>query len=382
MHDRIPVALMVNGRNQDLSIEPHETLADVLRERLGLTGLKISCDAQVCGACTVLVDGLPVSACTFLAADADGRRVRTVEGLAVDGVLSPLQQAFIDHAAFQCGFCTPGMLMAATALLDEQPQPTRDDVVDGLEGNLCRCTGYVPIVDAVLARGGRRRDEAGHHPGRASPRRSASRCRAGTASPRSPGRPASRPISTSPAWPTRGSCGARTRTPGSGRSTWRRPAAHPGVIAVVSAADLADVNLVYGHAVADHPLIAVDVVRFAGEPVVGRRGRGRGHGRGGARPDRRRLRAAAVRPRPSTPLRTMPRSSTSDPASSDPIVGSTRTSSATIRTSAPRRARRGATSTARSPTPTSSSRATTATRCATPTPWSRTRPSRPGARAG
>jgi len=151
MPDRIPVAMMVNGRDQDLSIEPNETLADVLRERLGLTGVKVSCDAQVCGACTVLVDGLPVSGCTFLAADADGRRVRTVEGLAVDGVLSPLQQAFIDHAAFQCGFCTPGMLMAATALLEDMPDPSREEVIEGLEGNLCRCTGYAPIIDAVLA---------------------------------------------------------------------------------------------------------------------------------------------------------------------------------------------------------------------------------------
>jgi carbon-monoxide dehydrogenase small subunit len=151
MHNRIPVAIVVNGRSHDLEIEPRETLADVLRDRLALTGLKVSCDAQVCGACTVLVDGLPVSGCTFLAADADGRRVRTVEGLAIDGELSPLQQAFIDHAAFQCGFCTPGMLMAATALLEEQPNPSRADVVHGLEGNLCRCTGYAPIIDAVLA---------------------------------------------------------------------------------------------------------------------------------------------------------------------------------------------------------------------------------------
>ena len=151
MHDEMVVALTVNGRIHDLSIEPRETLAEVLRERLALTGAKISCDAQVCGACTVLVDGLPVSACTILAVDADGRRVRTVEGLAEDGRLSPLQQSFIDHAAFQCGFCTPGMLMAATALLEEQPHPTREEVVHGLEGNLCRCTGYVPIVEAVLA---------------------------------------------------------------------------------------------------------------------------------------------------------------------------------------------------------------------------------------
>jgi aerobic carbon-monoxide dehydrogenase small subunit len=151
VHDVIGATLVVNGTVRNLLIEPRETLADVLRDRLGLTGLKISCDAQVCGACTVLVDGLPVSGCTFLAIDADGKRIRTVEGLADDGRLSPLQQAFIDQAAFQCGFCTPGMLMAATALLEDQPEPSRADVIHGLEGNLCRCTGYEPIVEAVLA---------------------------------------------------------------------------------------------------------------------------------------------------------------------------------------------------------------------------------------
>lgn len=150
MRDAIEIGLTVNGRRHDLRVEPRETLGDVVRDRLSLTGTKISCDAQVCGACTVLVDGLAVSACTFLAVDADGREVRTVEGLARDGVLSPLQQAFIDRAAFQCGFCTPGMLMAATALLEENPSPSRDEVVETLEGNLCRCTGYVPIIDAVM----------------------------------------------------------------------------------------------------------------------------------------------------------------------------------------------------------------------------------------
>jgi carbon-monoxide dehydrogenase small subunit len=143
--------MVVNARSRSVRVEPRETLADVLRERLGLTGLKVSCDVQVCGACTVLVDGLAVSACTYLAADAEGRDVLTVEGLARDGKLSALQQAFIDAAAFQCGFCTPGMLMAATALLAENPTPTRDEAVAGIGGNLCRCTGYVPIVDAVLA---------------------------------------------------------------------------------------------------------------------------------------------------------------------------------------------------------------------------------------
>jgi aerobic carbon-monoxide dehydrogenase small subunit len=151
VHEVLAAHLVVNGQMRDLTIEPRETLAEVLRDRLGLHGLKISCDAQVCGACTVLVDGLPVSGCTYLAIDADGRRVRTVEGLAENGELSPLQQAFIDSAAFQCGFCTPGMLMAATALLEDQPDPSREDVIHGLEGNLCRCTGYEPIVEAVLA---------------------------------------------------------------------------------------------------------------------------------------------------------------------------------------------------------------------------------------
>jgi aerobic carbon-monoxide dehydrogenase small subunit len=150
VREGVGLSFDVNGSQRSLAVEPSETLADVLRERLGLTGLKVSCDVQVCGACTVLVDGLAVSACTYLAIDADGRRVETVEGLARDGELSALQQAFIDHAAFQCGFCTPGMLMAGTALLAENPSPTRDEVVAGIDGNLCRCTGYVPIIDAIL----------------------------------------------------------------------------------------------------------------------------------------------------------------------------------------------------------------------------------------
>ena len=150
MPETVELGFAVNGRPATVRVEPRETIADVLRERLGLTGLKVSCDAQVCGACTVLVDGLAVSGCTYLAVDAAGRSIATVEGLATDGRLSPLQQAFIDEAAFQCGFCTPGMLMAATALLAENPTPTRDEVVAAIDGNLCRCTGYVPIVEAIL----------------------------------------------------------------------------------------------------------------------------------------------------------------------------------------------------------------------------------------
>jgi aerobic-type carbon monoxide dehydrogenase small subunit (CoxS/CutS family) len=151
------VELSVNGRARRLVIEPRETLAEVLRGRLALTGTKVSCDSQVCGTCTILLDGQPVSSCTLLAPDADGHEVETVEGLADQGTgaLSALQQAFIDHAAFQCGFCTPGFLMAATALLREEPHPSREQVIEALEGNICRCTGYAPIIDAVLAAAGR-----------------------------------------------------------------------------------------------------------------------------------------------------------------------------------------------------------------------------------
>jgi aerobic-type carbon monoxide dehydrogenase small subunit (CoxS/CutS family) len=154
-HQTIEVAITVNGMRHDIWIEPRETIADVVRDRLALTGTKVSCDAQVCGTCTVLVDGLPASACTFLAVDADGRRVRTVEGLAEGGAPNRLQAAFLRRNAFQCGFCTPGMLMAATALLEDDPHPSRAAVVEALDGNLCRCTGYVAIVDAVLDAAGR-----------------------------------------------------------------------------------------------------------------------------------------------------------------------------------------------------------------------------------
>lgn len=147
----IEITTTVNGRAQRLVIEPRETLADVLRDRLGLTGTKVSCDVQVCGACTVLVDGLPVSACTYLAYETRGRAVLTVEGLApAPGKLSVLQQAFIEESAFQCGFCTPGMLLAAQSLLDHQPDASDEEIVEYLEGNLCRCTGYKPILDAVI----------------------------------------------------------------------------------------------------------------------------------------------------------------------------------------------------------------------------------------
>jgi aerobic-type carbon monoxide dehydrogenase small subunit (CoxS/CutS family) len=140
----------MNGRAVELDCEAADTLAEVLRNQLNLNGTKVSCEVQVCGACTVLVDNLPVSACTFLAYEARGKNVTTIEGLEKpDGTLDPLQQAFIDDFAFQCGYCTPGMILSAKALLDENPQPTRDEIIHHMDGNICRCTGYVPIVAAI-----------------------------------------------------------------------------------------------------------------------------------------------------------------------------------------------------------------------------------------
>jgi len=146
----VPIRTWVNGRPIETSVPSRLLLAEFLRDRLGLTGTKISCGMQVCGACTVLVDGRPVSACSFLACDADGTEVLTIEGLAKDGRLTPVQQAFVDCSALQCGFCTPGFVMSATALLSHCPRPTEEEVAHYLEGNLCRCTGYEPIVAAVM----------------------------------------------------------------------------------------------------------------------------------------------------------------------------------------------------------------------------------------
>jgi aerobic-type carbon monoxide dehydrogenase small subunit (CoxS/CutS family) len=144
------IVFELNRKPVELDIEPSETLAEVLRDRCRLTGVKVSCEAQVCGSCTVLVNQLPVSACTCLAYEVRGRRVTTIEGLADEsGRLHPLQQAFLDHFAFQCGFCTPGMILAAKALLDENADPTDEEMIAHMDGNLCRCTGYLPILKAI-----------------------------------------------------------------------------------------------------------------------------------------------------------------------------------------------------------------------------------------
>ena len=145
------VQLTVNEEPREIAVEPWWTLLDVLRDQLELTGAKKGCDRGDCGACTVLLDGKPIVSCTTLAVQANGRCVTTIEGLMLDGQPHRLQQAFVDAGAVQCGFCTPGMVLAAKALLDENPSPTEDDVREAIAGNLCRCTGYAKIVEAVLS---------------------------------------------------------------------------------------------------------------------------------------------------------------------------------------------------------------------------------------
>lgn len=146
--------LTVNGEAYSLPCPPEATLLTLLREHLQLTGTKEGCSAGECGACAVIFNGKPVNSCMVMAHEANGAVVQTIEGESKDGKLSALQQAFVDHHAFQCGFCTPGMIMSARALLDANPSPSRDEIIEALEGNLCRCTGYETIIAAVAAAGG------------------------------------------------------------------------------------------------------------------------------------------------------------------------------------------------------------------------------------
>jgi aerobic-type carbon monoxide dehydrogenase small subunit (CoxS/CutS family) len=144
----IPVEMTVNGRRHAETVEPRLLLSDFLRG-LGLTGTHVGCEHGVCGACTVLLDGIAVRSCLLLAPQVDGGSIATVEGLAANGQLTPLQEAFRRHHALQCGFCTPGILMATLDFLERRPDPTKDEIVDLLTGHICRCTGYAPIVDAI-----------------------------------------------------------------------------------------------------------------------------------------------------------------------------------------------------------------------------------------
>jgi len=141
--------LTVNGEDYELLIAPNRTLLDVLRDDLGLTGSKRGCDSGECGTCTVLFDGLPILACITLACEVEGKKIETIEGLAKGGRISLLQKAFIEHGAIQCGFCTPGMVLSASALLRSRPAPTVEEIKKSISGNLCRCTGYLKIVEAI-----------------------------------------------------------------------------------------------------------------------------------------------------------------------------------------------------------------------------------------
>lgn len=143
------ISLTVNGEEHLVAVDDRDTLLDVLRNKLSLTGAKEGCGTGECGACTVLLDGQPALACLTLAVGVVGKKITTIEGLAVNGKLSPLQQAFIDHGAVQCGFCSPGMIVSATALLSVNAKPSRQDIQKALEGNLCRCTGYNKIIEAI-----------------------------------------------------------------------------------------------------------------------------------------------------------------------------------------------------------------------------------------
>jgi carbon-monoxide dehydrogenase small subunit len=151
MSTKADITLTINGRDHAIKVEPRRTLVDAIREDCGQTGTHIGCEHGLCGACTVIVDGAPVRSCLMFAVQADGKKIRTVEGLASGGTLHPMQQAFMDHHALQCGFCTPGFLMLAVGVLEREPDISDDDLLDVLSSNLCRCTGYQNIIKAVRA---------------------------------------------------------------------------------------------------------------------------------------------------------------------------------------------------------------------------------------
>ena len=147
----ISVRLRLNDQEYKAEVEPQELLIDFIRNRLGFTGTKRSCDIEICGACTVLLNGKAVSACALFAFEADGKEVMTIEGLAKGGQLHPLQESFIECGGFQCGFCTPGMILLAKALLDENPDPTWEEIQEYMDANICRCTGYQMIIESILS---------------------------------------------------------------------------------------------------------------------------------------------------------------------------------------------------------------------------------------
>ena len=152
------VKLTVNGKQYEVEIQPWDTLLDVIREKLGLTGTKEGCGLGECGACTVIMDGETINSCLVLAMEADGKEITTIEGLAKGEKLHPVQQAFVDEGGLQCGFCTPGMIISAKALLDENPNPSEDEIRRGIAGNFCRCTGYTKIIKSIKTAAGKKEE--------------------------------------------------------------------------------------------------------------------------------------------------------------------------------------------------------------------------------
>ena len=163
MSSKKELKFTVNGQPYEVFVKPNTLLVEVIRNELGLTGTKRACNSSSCGACTVMMDGMAVKSCSILALQANGREVTTVEGLAKDGKLDPIQKAFLDHGAYQCGFCTPGMLMSSKALFNENPKPSKMEIKEALDGNLCRCTGYNSIIRALtdVAKGEYKEEEVG-----------------------------------------------------------------------------------------------------------------------------------------------------------------------------------------------------------------------------
>lgn len=151
MKQRQEIELIINGHLHEVVVKPMESLLDVIRNRLGLLGAKKGCNVGECGSCTLIIDGMPVRSCLVLAVTANGKNIITIEGLAEGGRLHPLQEAFVQHGAMQCGFCTPGMILSAKALLDDNPDPSDEEIKKAIEGNLCRCTGYTGIIKAIRA---------------------------------------------------------------------------------------------------------------------------------------------------------------------------------------------------------------------------------------